>query len=146
RLDLDRHVLASRTKAAIELRKDQAAAATAICEAVKSRSFGGCLLVGPTGAGKTEVYRRAAEQALALGRSAILLVPEIGLVPALAGEARQRFGSELAILHSALASQERHQGWERLRGAQARVVLGPRSAVLAPLRDVGLIVVDEEQD
>ncbi len=146
RLDLDRHLLAAQAAATIEPRADQAAAIAALCDAVSGRSFRGFLLVGPTGSGKTEVYLRAAQQALTLGRSAILLVPEIALVPALAGEARRRFGPELALLHSALASQERHQEWERIRSGQARVVLGPRSAVFAPLRDVGLIVVDEEQD
>jgi primosomal protein N' (replication factor Y) len=145
-LDLDRHLLAARPGADLTPRPDQAAAIQALCDVVGQRAFAGFLLVGPTGAGKTEVYLRAAQHALASGRSAILLVPEIALVPALAGEARRRFGGELAILHSSLASQERHQEWERIRGGRARVVLGPRSAVFAPLRDVGLIVVDEEQD
>jgi primosomal protein N' (replication factor Y) len=146
RLDLGHHQLTSRPAAAVVPREDQAAAIDALCASVASRRFEGFLLVGPTGAGKTEVYLRAAQRALDAGRSAILLVPEIALVPALAGEARRRFGGELAMLHSSLASQERHQEWERIRSGQARIVLGPRSAVFAPLRDVGLIVVDEEQD
>ncbi len=146
RLDLDRHLLAAHPAARIELRADQAAAATALAEAVRARVYRGFLLLGPTGAGKTEVYLRAAEAALAAGRSAILLVPEIALVPALAGEARRRFGPDLALVHSSLAAQERHQEWERIRGGQARVVLGPRSALFAPVSDLGLVVVDEEQD
>lgn len=146
RLDLGHHQLTARSAVEVVPREDQARAITAVCAAVGGRRFEGFLLVGPTGAGKTEVYLRAAQHALEAGRSAILLVPEIALVPALAGEARRRFGSELAMLHSSLASQERHQEWERIRSGQARIVLGPRSAVFAPLRDVGLIVVDEEQD
>ena len=86
-----------------------------------------------TGSGKTEVYLRAAEAALARGRSCILLVPEIALVPALAREVEQRFGEELAILHSGLGTGERHQEWERVRRGEARVVLGPRSALFAPV-------------
>ncbi|HEX2165023.1 MAG TPA: primosomal protein N', partial [Thermoanaerobaculia bacterium] len=84
--------------------------------------------------------------ALAAGRGVVVLVPEIALVPALARAAERRFGSELAILHSNLASAERHQEWERIRRGEARVVLGPRSAIFAPLADLGLVVVDEEQD
>jgi primosomal protein N' (replication factor Y) len=99
-----------------------------------------------TGSGKTEVYLRAAEAALERGRTVILLVPEIALVPALARAVEQRFGEDLAILHSLLGTGERHQEWERVRRGEARIVLGPRSALFAPLKDLGLIVVDEEQD
>jgi len=81
-----------------------------------------------------------------LGRSTILMVPEIALVPALAREATERFGDQLAVLHSGLGSAERHQEWERIRRGEARVVVGPRSALFAPLPGLGLIVVDEEQD
>ena len=99
-----------------------------------------------TGSGKTEVYLRAIEHALAADRSAIVLVPEISLVPALASEARRRFGERLAILHSSLGEGERAQEWERARSGSARVVLGPRSAVFAPVERLGVIVVDEEHD
>lgn len=146
RLDLDRHLLASTGGPRLVLREDQSRAVTALEDAISKRAYQGFLLQGPTGAGKSEVYLRAAQAALAAGRSVILLVPEIALVPALAGEARRRFGGDLALLHSALASQERHQEWERIRDGRARVVLGPRSALFAPLADIGLIVVDEEQD
>ena len=99
-----------------------------------------------TGSGKTEVYLRAAAAALAQGRSAILLVPEIALVPALARAVLERFGERLAILHSGLGMGERNQEWERVRRGEAMVVLGPRSALFAPVADLGLLVVDEEQD
>lgn len=146
RLSLDRHFLADSAAPSIELRLDQQAALIAIERALESGETASFLLAGVTGSGKTEVYLRAAEKALALGRTVILLVPEIALVPALARAAHQRFGDMLAILHSALGGPERHNEWERIRKGQARVVLGPRSAVFAPVSNLGLIVVDEEQD
>ncbi|MEA2473794.1 MAG: hypothetical protein QOE06_1709 [Thermoleophilaceae bacterium] len=107
---------------------------------------GGLLLNGVTGSGKTEVYLRAAAAALALGRSAIVLVPEIALTPQTASRFRRRFGDTVAILHSKLGAGERHDEWLRLRRGEARVCVGPRSAVFAPLANLGLIVVDEEHD
>jgi len=145
-LSLRRHRLRGGDRAEIVLRPDQESSVAAVESALESRRYTPFLLAGGTGAGKTEVYLRSAEKALALGRSAILMVPEIALVPALARLARRRFGDELAILHSNLSSAERLQEWERLRRGEARVVLGPRSALLAPVADLGLIVVDEEHD
>jgi primosomal protein N' (replication factor Y) len=107
---------------------------------------GGLLLHGVTGSGKTEVYLRAAAAALARGRSAIVLVPEIALTPQTASRFRRRFGDTVAILHSKLGAGERHDEWLRLRRGEARVCVGPRSAVFAPVGDLGLIVVDEEHD
>ena len=104
------------------------------------------LLHGVTGSGKTEVYLRAVERVLARGRAAIVLVPEIGLTPQTAGRFVERFGDTVAILHSQLSVRERFDEWSRLRRGDARVAVGPRSAVFAPLEDVGLIVVDEEHD
>ena len=104
------------------------------------------LLHGATGSGKTEVYLRAVAAALERGRTAIVLVPEIGLTPQTAGRFRERFGDEVAILHSRLSAGERHDEWLRLRRGRARVCVGPRSAVFAPLERLGLIVVDEEHD
>jgi primosomal protein N' (replication factor Y) len=104
------------------------------------------LLHGVTGSGKTEVYLRAVASALERGRSAIVLVPEIALTPQTSGRFRQRFGDLVAILHSKLAAGERHDEWLRLRRGEARVCVGPRSAVFAPLPDLGLIVIDEEHD
>ncbi len=146
RLSLERHRLSERRGSRLVLRPDQRTSVEALCSALGSREFTPYLLRGITGSGKTEVYLRAVDECLRLGRSAILLVPEIALVPALGGVSRQRFGSDLAILHSNLSTAERHQEWERLRRGQARVVLGPRSALLSPVQNLGLIVVDEEHD
>jgi primosomal protein N' (replication factor Y) (superfamily II helicase) len=170
RLSLDRHRLPSRAAAPgaavaagtppppassasfapadppFRLRPDQESAVAAVVETIASRRFAPFLLHGMTGSGKTEVYLRAAAAALAHGRSAILLVPEIALVPALAREVLERFGERLAILHSGLGMGERNQEWERVRRGEAMVVLGPRSALFAPVADLGLLVVDEEQD
>src|SRR4051812_35251382 len=107
---------------------------------------GRLLLHGVTGSGKTEVYLQAVSAALARGRSAIVLVPEIALTPQTAGRFERRFGDEVAILHSKLSAGERHDEWLRLRRGEARVCIGPRSAVFAPVRELGLIVVDEEHD
>ncbi|HSS50391.1 MAG TPA: DEAD/DEAH box helicase, partial [Thermoanaerobaculia bacterium] len=147
RLSLGRHILGLPEKdGEIVLRDDQAHALGRIVEVLDRREPAAFLLQGMTGSGKTEVYLRAAREALARGRSAILLVPEIALVPALARTAERWFGGELAILHSGLGTGERHQEWERVRRGEARVVLGPRSALFAPVTDLGLVVVDEEQD
>jgi primosomal protein N' (replication factor Y) len=104
------------------------------------------LLHGVTGSGKTEVYLQAVQATLAAGRGAIVLVPEIGLTPQTVGRFQARFGDIVAVLHSGLGRRERHEEWLRLRTGEARVCIGPRSAVFAPLHDVGLIVVDEEHD
>ncbi len=104
------------------------------------------LLHGVTGSGKTEVYLAAIEAALERGRTAILLVPEIGLTPQTVGRVAARLGDEVAVLHSGLSEGERFDEWRRLRSGAARVCVGPRSAVFAPLADLGIIVVDEEHD
>jgi primosomal protein N' (replication factor Y) len=147
RMSLDRHMLGPAGEASsLVLRPDQDTALRRITASLDQREFAALLLQGMTGSGKTEVYLRGAEEALERGRSAILLVPEIALVPALARAVEQRFGEKLAILHSGLGTSERQQEWERARRGEARVVLGPRSALFAPVTDLGLIVVDEEQD
>ena len=104
------------------------------------------LLHGVTGSGKTEVYLQAVQATLEAGRSAIVLVPEIALTPQTVGRFQARFGDVVAVLHSGLGQGERHDEWLRLRTGEARVCVGPRSAVFAPLDDIGLIVVDEEHD
>ncbi len=104
------------------------------------------LLHGVTGSGKTEVYLQAVERALAAGRTAIVLVPEIALTPQTVRRFRARFGEIVAVLHSGLRPSERHDEWSRLHAGQARVCVGPRSAVFAPLADIGLIVIDEEHE
>ncbi|MGB9084374.1 MAG: primosomal protein N' [Terriglobales bacterium] len=124
----------------------QKAALAKIGDAVASRKFGGLLLHGITGSGKTAVYLACMRQVLDAGRSSILLVPEIGLTPAVAADLHQVFGDEVAILHSGLSDAERAEQWHRIRRGEARVVAGTRSAVFAPVGDLALIIVDEEQD
>ena len=104
------------------------------------------LLFGVTGSGKTEVYLQAIAKELAAGRGAIVMVPEIALTPQTVGRFASRFGDRVAVLHSALSDGERYDEWHRIRSGAARVVVGPRSAVWAPVRDLGLIVVDEEHE
>jgi primosomal protein N' (replication factor Y) (superfamily II helicase) len=115
-------------------------------EAIAARTFHGILLHGVTGSGKTAVYLAAMRTVLESGRSAILLVPEIGLTPTVAADLHQVFGDEVAILHSALSDQERAEQWHRIKRGEARMVVGTRSAIFAPVSDLALIIVDEEQD
>src|SRR5271168_2467979 len=117
-----------------------------IGDAVGSRKFAGLLLHGITGSGKTAVYLACMREVLDQGRSSILLVPEIGLTPAVAADLHQVFGDEVAILHSGLSDAERAEQWHRIRRGEARVVAGTRSAVFAPVGDLALVIVDEEQD
>lgn len=107
---------------------------------------GSHLLHGVTGSGKTEVYLRAAEAALGRGEGVIVLVPEIALTPQTVARFQARFGDTVALLHSALSEGERYDEWRRLRTGEARIAVGPRSAVFAPIEGLGLIVVDEEHD
>ncbi len=113
---------------------------------IESKQFSAFLLQGVTGSGKTEVYLRGIEATLATGRSALLLVPEIALTPAVAAQFHHRFGDRVAILHSAFHDAERADQWRRIRSGKATVVVGTRSGVFAPVQDLGLIVVDEEHD
>ncbi len=108
--------------------------------------FGAFVLYGITGSGKTEVYLRIVERALARGERALVLVPEIGLTPQLVARFRERFPLPIAVLHSALTDHERLQAWRAAFSGHARIVLGTRSAVFAPVPDLGVIVVDEEHD
>jgi primosomal protein N' (replication factor Y) (superfamily II helicase) len=115
-------------------------------ENVEAGKFSGMLLHGVTGSGKTAVYLAGMRAVLEADRSAILLVPEIGLTPAVAADLHQVFGEEVAILHSALTDQERAEQWHRIKRGDARMVVGTRSAVFAPVADLALIIVDEEHD
>lgn len=117
-----------------------------IQERIDGQKFSSLLLHGVTGSGKTEVYIRAMRAALAGDRGAMMLVPEIALTPILSRRLRAHFGDEIAIFHSSLSKGERFDEWARLRSGEARVVLGTRSAVFAPVRNLGVIIIDEEQD
>jgi primosomal protein N' (replication factor Y) (superfamily II helicase) len=132
-----------------DLNPEQESALKAIRARFELAEFGVQLLHGVTGSGKTEVYLRAAQDALARGKTALVLVPEIALTLWIGRQCRSWFGAHfegVAVLHSALSDVERAREWWRVRNGQARVVVGTRSAVFAPLENVGLIIVDEEQE
>jgi primosomal protein N' (replication factor Y) len=131
---------------AFELTREQGAALDALRDLTAHRRFEAVLLHGVTGSGKTEIYLRLARHVLDAGRRVLLLVPEIALTPAAAAAFRSAFGRRVAIQHSALSDGERYDQWQRIRGGEIDLVIGTRSAVFAPLADVGLIVVDEEHD
>ncbi len=128
------------------LNAHQQSAFHSIEQALDTSEFKAFLLEGVTGSGKTEVYLRSIETALAHGKNALLLVPEIALTPAVAGQFFHRFGKQVAILHSAFGDAERAEQWRRTRNGQARVVVGTRSGVFAPVQNLGLVVIDEEHD
>jgi primosomal protein N' (replication factor Y) len=113
---------------------------------LRSREYAAFLLHGVTGSGKTEVYIRSMRVALSLGRSALMLVPEIALTPVFSRRLRMHFGNRVAIFHSSLSRGERFDEWSRVRSGEARVVIGTRSAVFAPTKDLGLVIVDEEHE
>jgi primosomal protein N' (replication factor Y) len=146
----EHHAVGSAPVTAPVLTGDQQAALSELRRALddprRDDRHPGFLLQGVTGSGKTEIYLGAVQATLAAGRSAIVLVPEIALTPQVLGRFQARFGDVVAVLHSALSLGERHDEWMRLRSGAAQVCVGPRSAVLAPLDDIGLIVVDEEHD
>ncbi|MBI3200971.1 MAG: primosomal protein N' [Myxococcales bacterium] len=129
-----------------ELTPPQAGAVHAIIARLEARERGGYLLHGVTGSGKTEVYLRVVERALALGGSAIVLVPEIALTPQLVGRFRARLGERIAVMHSGLGDADRHAMWKSLRSGEVRVAVGARSALFAPVEKLALICVDEEHD
>jgi len=124
----------------------QQTALTRIEEAVATGEYSPFLLHGVTGSGKTEVYIRAMRAAVDRGRSAMMLVPEIALTPVFSRRLRSQFGDRVAIFHSSLQRGERFDEWTRVRNGDARVVIGTRSAVFAPVENLGLIVVDEEHE
>ncbi len=125
---------------------DQQAVLAPLLEALAGDGARQMLLHGVTGSGKTEIYLRAAAAALERGRGAIVLVPEIALTPQIVARFIERFGETVAVLHSRLTAGQRYEQWRRLREGEARVCVGPRSAVFAPISGLGLIVLDEEHD
>jgi len=129
-----------------ELTDEQSAAFASIKSALDTGDYKGFLLHGVTGSGKTEVYFRAMRETLEHGKSALMLVPEIALTPHFSRQLRSIFGTSVAILHSSLSPGERYDEWRRIHRGEARIAIGTRSAVFAPLRDLGLVIVDEEHD
>ena len=129
-----------------KLQPDQQTAVDSIEQAITHQKDQVFLLEGVTGSGKTEVYLQSIAHALELGRTALMLVPEITLTPQIVGRIRSRFGDQVAMLHSAMSAGERYDEWQRINQGKAKVVVGVRSAVFAPLKNVGLIIMDEEHD
>ncbi len=146
RSPLEQHFLSEESPAPETLWPDQRQAAKALTAALATGEHAAFLLTGAPGSGKTEVYLQAAQAALDAGRGVLLLVPEIALTPQLASRVAGRFGSQVAIWHSGLAAGERLDEWRRILEGQANVVVGARSAIFAPVKNLGLVVVDEEQD
>ncbi|HBA85268.1 MAG TPA: primosomal protein N' [Verrucomicrobia bacterium] len=130
----------------LEMMPQQTDALNAIVQSVDTLKPPVILLYGVTGSGKTEVYLQAIQHVLKQGKGAIVLVPEIALTPQTTERFRGRFGDEIAILHSNLSEGERHDEWHRVHEGKARIVIGARSALFAPVRNLGLIVVDEEHE
>jgi primosomal protein N' (replication factor Y) len=138
--------LAAKDALGFTLTAEQTAALTQIVRAVAAEEFSTTLLFGVTGSGKTAVYLAAMRHVMERGKSALLLVPEIGLTPAMAANLHVAFGDKVALLHSALTPAERAEQWHRIHAGEARILVGTRSAVFAPAQDLGLIIVDEEHD
>ena len=128
------------------LTEDQEKVLAELDQPLRANEYAPFLLHGVTGSGKTEVYIRAMRVALGLGRSALMLVPEIALTPVFSRRLRMHFGDRVAIFHSSLSRGERFDEWTRVRNGEARIVIGTRSAVFAPIKDLGLVIVDEEHE
>ena len=128
------------------LNEHQQKAFTGLCNQMRQETPGTALLHGVTGSGKTSVYIKLISRCLEDGKSAVLLVPEIALTPQLLGLMAAHFGETVAVLHSSLPASERYDQWKRIHTGEARVVVGTRSAVFAPCKNLGLIILDEEQE
>ena len=138
--------VASQTDQLLALTPGQQTALDVIAEACHRENGEVVLVDGVTGSGKTEVYLRAIEQVIAAGRTACVLVPEIALTPQTVARFRGRFGDKVAVMHSRMSDGERYDQWDFVRSGEARVVVGARSALFTPLRNLGLIVIDEEHE
>ena len=130
----------------LQLTWEQEESVNAVCDAISTRTYHPILVHGVTGSGKTEVYIRAAEACVRQNRSVLVLVPEIAMTTQAVGWFVSRFGDEVTVLHSGLTEAQRRDQWFRIREGKSRIVVGTRSAIFAPLSDIGLIVVDEEHD
>ncbi len=135
------------TKATLpRLNKEQRVAYDTVSAAITKSQYQGFLLHGITGSGKTEVYLSAAKYALGKGKSVLILVPEISLTPQLLARARAHLGNNIAVIHSSLTKRERNQQWELIYTGKAKIALGVRSTIFAPMANIGLIIVDEEHE
>lgn len=130
----------------VVLNSEQQMALDAITENITQKKAGTFLLEGVTGSGKTEVYLHAISKALNEGKNALMLVPEISLTPQMVRQVHARFGEKVAVLHSALSEGEKYDEWRRIRRGEAKVVVGARSAIFAPLDNLGIIIIDEEHE
>ena len=141
-----REIVPAKLEGPLVLNEEQRAAFEGLREQARQEKPGVALLYGVTGSGKTSVYLKLIENTLNSGKSAMLLVPEIALTPQLLSVLAAHFGSQVALLHSSLGAGERADQWKRLKSGAARVAVGTRSAVFAPCRNLGLIILDEEQE
>ena len=141
-----RQIVPTKLEGELTLNEDQQAAFDGLKKQLESPKPGTALLYGITGSGKTAVYIKLIEKTLAAGKQAMLLVPEIALTPQLLGLMAAYFGDAVAVLHSSLPATERYDQWKRVKSGEAKVVVGTRSAVFAPCPDLGLVILDEEQE
>jgi primosomal protein N' len=140
------HFQKERQDKKLVLNEEQAAAVAAICQKIGKEKAQPVLLEGVTGSGKTEVYLKVIEEALIQGKTAIMLVPEISLTPQVTDRFISRFGDKVAILHSGLSDGEKYDEWRKVERGEAQVVVGARSAIFAPLTNIGAIIIDEEHE
>lgn len=133
-------------KEKLKLNEEQKAAFDKIVSGIKENMFTEYLLFGVTGSGKTEVYMQIIEEAIKEEKTAIMLVPEIGLTPQMEKVFAERFGSNISIMHSRLSQRERFDEWENIKKGDKKIVIGTRSAIFAPLKNLGVIIIDEEHD
>ena len=140
------HFQKERQDKKLVLNEEQAAAVAAICQKIGEEKAQPVLLEGVTGSGKTEVYLKVIEEALIQGKTAIMLVPEISLTPQVTDRFISRFGDKVAILHSGLSDGEKYDEWRKVERGEAQVVVGARSAIFAPLTNIGAIIIDEEHE
>jgi len=140
------HFQKERQDKKLVLNEEQAVAVAAICQKIGKEKAQPVLLEGVTGSGKTEVYLKVIEEALGQGKTAIMLVPEISLTPQVTDRFISRFGDKVAILHSGLSDGEKYDEWRKVERGEAQVVVGARSAIFAPLTNIGAIIIDEEHE
>lgn len=138
-------VVHSQSKA-LQLNEEQQVAVTTVAHACQENAHDIFLLHGITGSGKTEVYLQMIENVLAEGKQAIMLVPEIALTPQIAGRFKSRFQNKVAVLHSALSMGEKYDEWRKILKQEVQIVVGARSAIFAPFKEVGIIIIDEEHE